>query len=421
VKSIEDIDLENGRSIERGTITYLAEPEPRELWCPIISVDDHVLEPENLFTSRVDPAFGDAVPHIEYDAEDVPYWLVGDLREPMRLTTCGAVGRPMSEWSLAPQKYSEFRLGVYDVHARVLDMDLNGVWASLNFPSFVFGFAGRRLSALKDSDLGLACVRAYNDWMIGEWCGAYPDRFVPCQIPWLRDPAVAASEVRSNAKLGFRAVSFPENPEALGYPHIYSDYWDPFFAACEETGTVINLHVGSSGQVQRPCSASPIDVGVALFPVGAILGLVDWIFSKIPLRFPELKIALSEGGVSWVPMAMERLARAYRQAESSLVWSKKDPDPVEILQRNFWFTSIEDPSAFRFIDLIGVDKVMVESDYPHADSSWPDTQELIRKDVGGLDDAGVRKVCFENAAALYRHPAPPDSLFKTSVVGSRSS
>lgn len=293
------------------------------------------------------------------------------------------------------------------------------LWASQNFPSFLFGFAGRRLSLLKDVELAIACVRAYNDWMITDWCGAYPDRFIPCQLPLLHDPIMAANEIRLNAAKGYKSVSFSENPEALGLPHIYTNHWDPFFAACEETGTVVNLHVGSSGQVQRPCSASPIDVGVALFPVGAIMGLIDWIYSKIPLRFPKIKIALSEGGASWVPMAIERLSRSYRQAESSLYWSKTDPDPVTIVQRNFWFTSIEDPSAFRSLDLIGTNKIMIETDYPHADSSWPDSQNLIRRDLTGLDTEVIMKLCFKNAADLYQHPSPPNELIRESSVGQK--
>jgi hypothetical protein len=116
-------------------------------------------------------------------------------------------------------------------------------------------------------------------------------------------------------------------------------------------------------------------------------------------------------------MVLERLARAYRQSESSLTWRPSDPDPIEVVRRNFWFTSIEDPSAFRFIDLIGVDKVMLESDYPHADSTWPGTQGLARRDLAGLDAASARLVCFETAAALYRHPLPPADLVARSTVG----
>lgn len=417
MKSIEELDLENGRSISREKMTYLPEPSPNLFFCPIISVDDHVLEPANLFTDRVSQKFGDAIPHVEFEKDNVPVWVIGEWRDSMRMTTCGPVGRPMSEWSLAPLKYHEFRPGVYDVNARIKDMDLNGVWASQNFPSFLFGFAGRRLSLMKDQKLAVACVRAYNDWMITDWCGAYPERFIPCQLPLLHDPIMAANEIRLNATKGFKSVSFSENPEALGLPNIYTNHWDPFFSACEETDTVINLHVGSSGQVQRPCSSSPIDVGVALFPIGAILGLIDWIYSKVPLRFPALKIAMSEGGVSWLPMALERLTRAYRQAESSLTWSKADPDPTLIVMRNFWFTSIEDPSAFRSLDLIGPNKIMIETDYPHADSSWPESQNLIRRDLSHLNAEITMMLCFGNAAELYRHPPPPIELINKSVVG----
>lgn len=414
---IEDLDLENGRSATRSAITFLPEPEPSELWCPIISVDDHVLEPADLFVSRLPHSLRDSAPHVETDGEGVPYWVFGGVREPMRMMTCGAIGRPMSEWSVAPQKYEEFRAGVWQPAARVADMDLNGIWASLSFPSFVFGFAGRRLNFLDNADLALATVRAYNDWMIEEWCGGHPERFIACQLPWLHDPTVAAEMVRENAARGFKAISFPENPEVLGLPTIYTGHWDPLYAACEETDTVINLHVGSSGQITVPCSDSPSDVQVALFPVAAIVGVVDWVFSKVAIRFPGLRIVMSEGGASWVPMVMERLRRAYRQAESSSVWTPTDPDPVELLNSNFWFTSIEDPAAFRLLDVIGEDKVMLESDYPHADSNWPRTQDLARRDLEGLDKDVVRQVCYRTAATVYRHSEPPAELLAASVIG----
>ncbi len=414
---MEDVGVESlGRGLERIEPTFLPEPDPLPLWCPAISADDHVVEPADLFTSRVPVRVRDRVPHVVEDEQGIPYWDIEGDRVPMRLTMFGSVGRPMQEWSLAPQKYSDFRAGVYDVHSRVLDMDLNGVWASLNFPSFMWGFAGKRLSAMRDQEAGYAAFRAYNDWVLDEWCGPYPQRFISCQIPWLSDPKIAASEIRRNAARGFRSVSFSENPEGLGLPGIYTDYWDPFFAACEQTGTVVNLHVGSSGSIIRPSTASPADVTVALFPLNSVQASVDWVFSKIPLRFPELRIVLSESGVSWVPMVIERLNRSYRQAESSHTWTANDPDPVDILRRSFWFTSIEDPAAFQLLDRIGVDNVMVETDYPHADSSWPTSQAIFRRDLGHLPLATVEKVMFRNASELYGHPLPPESMLASSQL-----
>jgi predicted TIM-barrel fold metal-dependent hydrolase len=399
-------------------MTFLPEPEPAELWCPFISVDDHLLEPPTIFEDRLPNRLRQRAPHVENDDNGIPYWIVGRRRESISILN-GAAGRPIAEWDGAPQRFDEFRDGVANVHARIEDMDLDGVWASLCFPSITFGFAGTRLLALDDPELGLACVRAWNDWMVEEWWGAYPDRFIPCQLPWLGDPSDAADEICRNAARGCRAVSFSENPEGVGLPNIYSSHWDPFFEACAETGTVLNLHVGSSGTIQRPSSSSPVEVTTALFPVNAVLAAVDWVFAKVPLRFPNLRIALSEGGISWVPAVLERLDRAYRQREASRAWGLNDPHPGDVLRDHFWFTSIEDHAAFRMLDVIGEDHVMVESDYPHRDSTWPQSQQMLRSELSHLPLPAIRKACFENASILYQHPAPPRPLLERSILGSR--
>jgi predicted TIM-barrel fold metal-dependent hydrolase len=400
-----------------ATVTFIPEPAAEELFCPMISVDDHALEPPSTFEGRLPSRLQAGAPWVEYDAEGVPAWVVDDHRLPIILTN-GASGRIRAEWKGAARcKYEEFRPGVYDPTARLHDMDLTGVWASLCFGSVIWGFAGWRFSRMRDPEVGLASLRAYNDWMLEEWCGAAPDRYIPCQLPWLRDPEQAAQEIYRNAERGFRAVSFAENPEGLRLPSIYDPFWDPFLRACEETETVINLHVGSSGRTLNPSSVSPPDVIVALFPLSGIETVVDWIFARVPIRFPKIKIALSEAGVSWVPMMLERLRRAHRVVEASESWSASDPDPVDLVRRNFFFTSIEDPSAFRALDLIGEDNVMVEVDYPHLDSTWPESQAMIRSELQHLPGDTVRKVCYGNASRLYRHPEPPLSLIASSLVG----
>ena len=168
----------------------------------------------------------------------------------------------------------------------------------------------------------------------------------------------------------------------------------------------------------RPSGDSPTDVAVTLFPVNGVMAAVDWVYARIPIRLPNIRIVMSEAGVSWVPMVLERLARSYRFVDASDSWSPDEPHPNDLLLRNFWFASIEDPSAFRMLDVIGDDKVMIESDYPHADSTWPDTQPLIAAELGQLDPAVIRKIAFGNASALYRHPPPPASWMARSVIGS---
>ncbi len=413
--SLDEIkEHENAHGIDPDQrLTLLVDPEPRSVWCPVISVDDHVLEPANLF-DQVPRKFADSIPRM-IEVHGRPAWQIAGRLHYLSGSD-GTVGRPMSEWSANGMRWEDFRPGVFDARARLADMDLNGVWASLAFPSNVWGFAGATIARLGDRDAALACVRAYNDWVHEEWCAAAPDRFIPCQLPFLADVELAAAEIRRNAERGMRAVSFSENPYALGFPSLHGGYWDPFFAACAETDTVVNLHVGSSGVIPRPAPDSPPMVLVTLFPLNGIMAIVDWIFAKVPIRFPTIKIVLPEAGASWVPTVIERLDCSFRKRDQSLAWEPTDPHPSDILRRNFWFASIEDPSAFHQLEVIGEDRVMIEVDYPHADSSWPDTQALVRRQLEALPVATIRKLCFENASALYGVPWPPGERLRDSVL-----
>lgn len=405
----------SGVEVDR-TVTLLPDPPAEELFCPIISPDDHAFEPATIFSDRVPARLRDRVPVVLEDEDGFPYWLFEGTRVSFSIGN-SAAGRPTSEWDQGKQMWQDMRRGVYDVDARVADMDLTGVWAQLCFPSIPWGFAGNRFVRMADPEVGLACLRAYNDWHLEEWCGKHPDRFVSCQLAWLGDPKIAADEIRSNAARGFRSVSFVENPEVLGLPSIYSTEWDPFFKACEETETVINLHVGSSGVVHSPSKDSTPEVITALFPMHGVFSIVDWIFARIPVKFPNLKIVMSEAGVSWVPMVIERLERTVRATlATTKAWLPGDPSPIEVLHRNFWYTSLEDPSAFRLLDIIGADKVMIETDYPHRDSTFPGSQAMIRDQLKHLDNALVRDLCYGNAAKLFRHPLPPASMLARAQV-----
>lgn len=402
--------------LPRGSATFLPEPEAKPVFCPFVSVDDHALEPADIFDRRLPAKFKDAAPHLVEDAEGAQFWDVDGVRIPLLMAN-GAAGRPKSEWGPRAQRYEDFRPGVWDPSARLADMDVVGMWASLCFTSIVFGFAGSRFTAMRDSDLGLACLRAHNDWMIGQWCAADRERYIPCQLPWLADPVVAAAEIRRNAARGFRAVSFSEDPEGQGLPSIHTRHWDPFFAACEETGTVVNLHVGSSGRTARLSSGAPPDAVSVLFPVNGISAVVDWTYSKIPLRFPGMRIVMSEAGVSWVPMLLERLERTVDKKPESQYWTAGDPPIGEVVARTFRFTSINDPSAFRLLDLIGVGNVMLECDFPHFDTNWPYSQSLFADEMAGLDAGTVRAISYRNACDLYRHPEPALARLASSAVG----
>jgi predicted TIM-barrel fold metal-dependent hydrolase len=262
----------------------------------------------------------------------------------------------------------------------------------------------------------LAVTRAWNDWLYEEWFSPHKNRIIPLGITFLTDPAAAAAEIRRNAGRGFRSVSLPERPHAIGLPSLFNGYWDPVIAACAETGTVISLHVGSSGGYPHPPD-TPRGTGFALsttlFGQLSLAACTEWLYSGYPMKHPELKIAMSEGGIGWVPMLIDRLDNMIDRSgyakgeelglEMTHTWTIR---PADVLRRNFWFCTIDDPSTIECRHIIGVENIMVETDYPHADGTWPDTQAAIEKYWGHIPDNELRAMCCENAAQLFRHPLP---------------
>ncbi|MFG2039727.1 amidohydrolase family protein [Dactylosporangium sp. NPDC048998] len=404
--SIDELLSNTGfTTADRNKVTFLPDPPRQERKYTFISVDDHIVEPPDAFEGRMPAKYAEQTPRVvEKDGSHV--W-VYDGREFPNVGFNAVVGRPVDEYSMEPSRFDDMRRGSWDIHERIKDMDLSGVYASLCFPSFLPGFAGQRLQlSTKDAELALAATRAWNDWNIEAWSGAYPDRMIPCQLPYFLDPEVGAQEIYRNAERGFKAVTFTEAPHLLGMPSLHTGHWDPIMRACAETGTVVNLHIGSSGTSPSTAEDAPPDVVGVLFFGYSMFSAVDWLYSRIPVRFPDIKIVLSEGGIGWVPGLVDRLNHMLSYHEMYGTWKGIDLTPAEVLLRNFYFCAVEDPSSFALRDVIGVDHILLEQDYPHCDSTWPHTQRTIEEEIGGLPEADVRKMTWENASVLYRHPVP---------------
>lgn len=390
---------------EKGKVTFLPEPPRQERKYTFISVDDHIVEPPDAFEGRLPAKFADQAPRVErIDGADV--WIYDGQQFP-NVGFNAVVGRPVDEYSFEPSRFEDMRRGAWDIHERVKDMDLSGVYASLCFPSFLPGFAGQRIQlSTNDHELALATVRAWNDWNLESWCGPYPERMIPCQLPYFLDPQVGADEIRRNAERGFTAVTFSEAPHLLGLPSLHTDHWDPIIQACAETGTVINLHVGSSSTSPSTAADAPADVTGVLFFGYAMFAAVDWLYSKYPVKYPELKICLSEGGIGWVPALVDRLNHMLSYHSMYGTWDGIEMTPAEVFLRNFYFCAVEDPSIFAIRDVIGVDHILLEQDYPHCDSTWPRTQQVIHHEIGDLPADDIAAMTWRNASQLYRHPVP---------------
>lgn len=382
---------------------FLPDPDPREQKYTIISVDDHVVEPPHLFSTWMSPALRDRGPQLMETAEGHQLWFF----EGKTFTQVGlnaVAGRRMDNVKFEPFRFEQMRPGCYDVNARVADMDVAGIHAMLNFPSQVTGFCGLVFANAKDREVGIDAVKAWNDWMYNEWYLEAPTRIIPMSITYLGDSAEAAKEIYRNAERGFTSVTFPERPHEVGLPSLWdTDYWDPIIKACSDTETVISLHVGSSGLATPPPGAPFIELAATLFGQLSMGACAEWLWSEYPSRYPDLKIAMSEGGIGWVAMLIDRLDNIVDRAGYGPDW---DVRPADVLRRNFWWCTIDDPSTIDTRHTIGVENIMFEVDYPHSDSTWPDSQKVLEDAWGHIPANELRMMCSENAAKLYRHPLP---------------
>ncbi|OHV41622.1 MULTISPECIES: amidohydrolase family protein [Pseudofrankia] len=366
----------------------------------LISVDDHVIEPPDMFTGRLPAKYTDDAPRIVRLEGGADMWKFRDTMIP-NVALNAVAGRPKSEYGLEPQGLDEIRPGCYDAAERVKDMNAGGILASMNFPSFP-GFAAR-LFATDDPQFSLALVQAYNDWHIDEWCGAHPGRFIPMAIPAIWDPELCAAEVRRVAAKGCHSLTFTENPATLGYPSFHDPYWNPLWRACCDTGTVLSIHIGSSGKLAVPAPDSPPDVLITLQPMNIVSAAADLLWSRVLKDFPDIRIALSEGGTGWIPYFLQRVDRTF---DMHATWTLQDFGgklPSEIFRQHFLTCFISDPAGVQMRDQIGIDNIAWECDYPHSDSMWPGAPEELHAtmETFGVPDHEINKMTHENAMRWY--------------------
>tara|TARA_B100001094_G_scaffold199748_1_gene193853 strand:- start:745 stop:2043 length:1299 start_codon:yes stop_codon:yes gene_type:complete len=367
----------------------------------LVSVDDHVIEPADMFDKHMPDKFKDRAPKIVKGTAGAHHWLVEGKKAP-GLGLNAVAGRPKEEFGFEPVAFDQVRKGCYDVDARIDDMNANGVVGSMCFPSFP-GFAGGRFQNHQDQELGLATIQAYNDWHIHEWCGKYPGRFIPLALLPLWDPALAASEIRRVADLGVHAVAFPENPSLIGLPSLHSEAWDPVWASCAENGVVLSVHIGSAGNPPYPSDESPIDAWITSMPMSIAGAAADWTFAAFWEKYPSLRMALSEGGIGWVPYFIERAD--FTQAHHSQ-WTRCDlggRKPSDIFKQHIITCFIDDAFGIANRHAVGIDMITWESDYPHSDTVWPHCPEVLWKTVKGIPSDEIDKITHLNAMREFSY------------------
>lgn len=365
----------------------------------LISVDDHIIEPPGVWVDRLPAKYLDRAPHVVEEGGR-EWWRYEDSRvDTMGLNA--VAGKPQEEWDMDPVRYSDMIQGCWDPKVRAKDMELDGVVGTVCFPTLP-KFAGTLFLEFQDKELADLCVKAYNDWLLDEWCAAAPDLYIPMVITQLWDPKLAAAEIHRMAERGARCITFPETPAPLGLPSFYTDHWDPVFQACQDTGLVINMHIGTSGRMVTPADDAPFHVSIMLAQASAAIGMVGMLESPVLRKFPELQMVFSEGGLGWIPAQLERCDRMW---ERHRMWSGLDDlKPSELFKRNMYGAFVDDMVGLELRHHVGVDRILWESDFPHVESVWPHSQEIVKRVAETLPDDEVRKVTSENARKLYNWP-----------------
>jgi predicted TIM-barrel fold metal-dependent hydrolase len=271
---------------------------------------------------------------------------------------------------------------------------------SLPFPTFP-RFCGQTFLEGGDKELGLACVQAYNDWMVHQWCEPSRGFNIPLCIMPLWDPALAAAEVRRMAAKGVHAFAFSELPTRLGLPSIHSGDWDPVIAACDENDVVLCMHVGSSSTMPAASPDSPEAVGGTLAFNNAMASMADWLFSGKLIEFPRLKLAYSEGQIGWIPYALERADTVWEHHDPWMHTKERIPEPPSSY---YWgrvfgcFTA--DRHGVKNLDEVGEDNICFETDYPHTDTTWPNSRDYVDRLVGEVDAEVAYKILRGNAISM---------------------
>jgi len=376
----------------------------------VLSADDHIIEPPDLWVGRVPARYRNRCPRIvEVDGRQA--WEYEDELTYIPMGSCRALpGFREEGYPPAPgtANFDEIRPGCYDPGERIKDMDIDGVWGQLCFPNFA-RFAGHRFFLnVKDHDLGLAWLRTYNDYLLDEWCATDRERLYGAAILPLHDVELAVAELERVLEKGAKALAFSENPTVLGLPSVHTDHWDPLWKVVQAAGIPVCMHIGSSSRLMTTSPDAPPTVLVSLNGVNSMMAAVDWLMSGILERFEGMKVILSEGGAGWVPYMLERMDKAFhdKRIKPNLTIGQTSKGgtipPSELFRRQMYVCLVDERFALRSLGDVPVDSLVFEGDYPHGDGLWPENRRYLETALANVPDADAAKIAEGNLAGLLR-------------------
>jgi uncharacterized protein len=378
---------------------------------PVIDVDSHLTEPADLWTSRVPSRYVDRVPQMtSADGRDI--WVL-DGRQISVVGMTAPAGWP-KPFPAGPATLAECPPAAYDAAARLAYLDEVGVWAQVLYPN-VAGFGSQKFLSLDDDELKLLCVRAYNDFL-RDWASADPRRLITIMAMPFWDVASSVTEIARGAAAGHQGILFTGEPQRFGLPFLGDPHWDPFWAAAQDAGLAIHLHIGSgdmstSFQPDRIAATSTAAAyaytSTEMFLKNG-LQVADLITSGVLVRFPELKFVSVESGIGWIPFVLEAADHSYLEArpERRSEWEML---PSEYFRRQvyacYWFETV---APTKLLGEIPVDNILFETDFPHPTCLFGNVRERIEVSLANASASDREKILWGNAAKLYGIQKPPE-------------
>lgn len=374
---------------------------PNPIDYPLISTDDHIIEPPDVWKGRLESRLQPRAPHV-VSGEEGEFWTFEGHKIP-NVGLSVMAGKKVEDYSPKAARFSEMLPGCYDPKKRLEDMDQDGIHASVLFPT-VPGMAGTLFAQAQDKELALRCLRAYNDWLADTWCAVNPQRLIGQVIVPLWDVDLAVEEFQRGMMLGHKSLSFPNAPETLGLPGLADPYWDPLWSAVEEAGVPVTCHIASGalrGSLPLdPAAGAPAEIFITIAPSTNFTTIATLLWSGILEKHPNLRFLSVEGGVGWLGYLVQRADEVWAKHRH---WSKPKitEKPSFFFKRQIFANFMDDPVGLTSRYHIGVDNMLFETDYPHSDTTFPNSREIVQERFKDIPPDETRKIVRDNAIRLF--------------------
>ena len=360
---------------------------------PIISADSHVCEPPECYVDYIDARFKERAPRLVHHEKRGHVFVIEGSKTPIPLSLASGAGKKPEELSAIGADFKSLHRGGWDPHARIADQARDGIAAEVIYPS-----VGMEICNIPDHALKQACMEAYNRWLL-EFCDPYPDRLIGLAQCAVTSVASGIEELKVIKVQGFRGVMLPGMPGE-------EDYCDPmygeFFDALIDLELVPSFHILTSGeQMLQRHRGSKINTFMSIVRGNQDL-MSMFVFDGIFTRHPKLRIVSVEADGGWIPHYMYRMDHAYARHRHWMQGRELGRSPSELFREHIYFTFQDDYTAFQFKDQLNIERMMWANDFPHSDSTWPDSQALLQEQLAHMTAAEKDLILHDNVAALYR-------------------